>query len=131
MDLADDVRLGQREEVVGAAQVARMVGEARTAEVGLAELVALEHRAHGAVEDEDALAQRLGQLLNTGTATRAKAGMFGLDRGARCRDVGHMDLRACGGCSHVRARRACGARLPAGASRRRRRQVDVDTCYSR
>ena len=68
MDLADDVRPGQDEEVVGAPQVARVVGEALAPEVGLAAARALEHRAHGAVEHEDPLAQRRAEPLYPGTA---------------------------------------------------------------
>ena len=57
----DDLGLGQHQQVVGAPQVARVVGEALAAEVGLGQLVALDDRAHGAVEHEDPLAQQLGQ----------------------------------------------------------------------
>ena len=56
-----DVRLGQAEEVVVAPQVARMGREPRPPEGGFVERVRLEHRAHGAVEHEDPLAQRRRQ----------------------------------------------------------------------
>jgi hypothetical protein len=38
----------------------RMIGEARAAVVGLGQPVALDHRAHGAVEDKQALLQEGG-----------------------------------------------------------------------
>ena len=57
MDGPNDVGLGQDEQVVVALQVARPVGEALAAEVGLGQLVLLDHGAHGAVEDEDALGE--------------------------------------------------------------------------
>ncbi len=59
MDGADDVGLGKDEQVVVALHVARPVGKASAAVIGLAQVILLNHRAHRAVEDEDAL----GQLL--------------------------------------------------------------------
>ena len=61
MDAANHVGPGQDEQVVRAAQVARVVLEALAAEGGLVELVALDHRAHRAVEDQDPLAHQSGQ----------------------------------------------------------------------
>ena len=61
VDRGDGRRLGQAQQVAVAAQVARMVAEPLAAEVGLGELVGLEHRAHRAVEDEDPLAQEARQ----------------------------------------------------------------------
>ena len=46
-------------QVVVAAQVAGVVGEALAAEVGLDQLVALDERAHRAVHDHDPLAQQV------------------------------------------------------------------------
>ncbi len=57
MDGADDVGLGQHQQVVVALQVAGPVGEAVAAEVGLAQPVLLDHRPHRAVEDQDTLGQ--------------------------------------------------------------------------
>ena len=48
--VGDDVGLGQREQVVVALQVARPVGEALAAVARLGGPVALDHRAHGAVD---------------------------------------------------------------------------------
>ena len=85
MDAADDLRLGQRQQIVVALQVAAraatswpmfVVGflrrrhQAQAVEPmretlapigGLIQVMLLDHRAHGAVEHEDALAQRLLQ----------------------------------------------------------------------
>ena len=54
VDRADDVGPRQDQDIVVAAQIARMIREPLAAEVGFGQLVALDHRAHRAVEDEDA-----------------------------------------------------------------------------
>ena len=59
MNLAHRVRPAQIEQIVVAAHFAVPGIEARAAEVLLVELERLDHRAHGAVEHQDALAQRL------------------------------------------------------------------------
>ena len=75
MDLADDLGLGQREEVVVAAQVLRVVGEALATEGGLVEAPVLEHRAHRPVEDDDPLAEQVRQAGETrGPAERRGGG---------------------------------------------------------
>ncbi len=61
VDRGDGRRLGQAQQVAVAAQVARVVAEPLAAEVGLGELVGLEHRAHRPVEHEDPLAQEVRQ----------------------------------------------------------------------
>ena len=58
VDLADDVGPRQDQQVVVAAQILRVVLEPLAAEIGLGGLVALDHRPHRAVEDEDALRER-------------------------------------------------------------------------
>ena len=65
VDLPDDLRLGEHQQVVVALQVFRMRREARAAEGGLIQPVALDHGAHGPVEDEDALRQQLLELAQT------------------------------------------------------------------
>ena len=50
VDLADDLRAGQDEDVVGAPQVVIVVLEALAAELFLGQRVALDHRAHRAVD---------------------------------------------------------------------------------
>ncbi|MNT36565.1 hypothetical protein D3C72_1726590 [compost metagenome] len=62
MDLADDFRARKQQQFVVALHVDAMVREARAAIVGLAKLVALDHGAHGAVQDQDAVAQQPGQV---------------------------------------------------------------------
>ncbi len=54
VDVADDLRLGQRQQVVVALQVARPVLEAFPPVAVLVQLVALDHGAHGTVQDQDA-----------------------------------------------------------------------------
>ena len=65
MDLADDVRLRQNEQIVVSLEVVRMVAEAFSPVIGLTELVALDHRAHRAIEDQDARFERGVKLLQT------------------------------------------------------------------
>ena len=68
VDLAHDLGLGQHQDVVGALQVARVVLEALAAEVRLGQRVALDHRAHRAVEHQDPLAHDLRQQLDASCA---------------------------------------------------------------
>ena len=56
MDVANNLRLGDGKQVVVALQLRRPVGEALAAIIGFLQLVALNHRAHRAVEQQDALA---------------------------------------------------------------------------
>ena len=58
VNVPDDVRLRQGEQVVVALEVVRKVGETFAAIVGFAELVGLDHRPHRAVQDEDALGEQ-------------------------------------------------------------------------
>src|SRR5690606_23034860 len=50
------------------------------AEIGLAQLVALDHRAHGAVKDEDAFAEQAGEVATTGVR-RWRIGQAGIRHG--------------------------------------------------
>ena len=59
MDRQHDVRAGSATEVVVAAQVVRVILEPLAAVVGLLEPVALDERAHRAVQDDDPLAQQV------------------------------------------------------------------------
>ena len=61
MHAADHVRAREHEQIVVAAQVVRVTGESLPAEVRFREAVALDHRAHRAIEDEDAVAGGLGE----------------------------------------------------------------------
>ena len=60
VDLADDLRLRQHQKVVIALEIVAVILEALAAIACLVQLVALDHGAHGAVEDKDTL---LGALL--------------------------------------------------------------------
>ena len=63
VDLADHVGPRQDQDVVVALQILRMILEALAAEVGLGQLVALDHRPHRAVEDEDPLGEQGAQRV--------------------------------------------------------------------
>jgi len=60
VDLADHLRLRQHEDVVVAFDVVPVAGKARAAVPGLVQPVALDHRAHRAVHDEDAPFEQRG-----------------------------------------------------------------------
>ena len=62
VDAGDDVGPRQHEQVVVAPEIARMVREPLAAEVRLGQLVALDHRPHRAVEDEDPRRQQRVEL---------------------------------------------------------------------
>ena len=68
VDLRNHVRAHQRQQLVVALQVLAVVGEALAAKIGLAQLVALDHRAHGAIQDQDALAKQAGEIAAAGIA---------------------------------------------------------------
>ena len=53
VNLLDDVGAREAEQVVVALEIVRMSGETFAAEVGLRQVVALDHRAHRAVEDHE------------------------------------------------------------------------------
>ena len=65
MDAGDDLRLRQREQVVVARLLAVVIVEAVAVVVVLLEAVALDHGAHGAVEDEDAMGEEFAQEAGT------------------------------------------------------------------
>jgi hypothetical protein len=66
VDLGDEVGAGEREQVVVALEVVRVGAEAVAAEVRLGERVRLDHRAHGAVEHDDAPAAERGEAFEVG-----------------------------------------------------------------
>jgi hypothetical protein len=63
VNILDDRRLGEHKQVVAALEIVRPVLEALAAECGFIQLVLLDHRAHGAVEDHDAFCEQLSQRL--------------------------------------------------------------------
>ncbi|MNK92639.1 hypothetical protein D3C87_1127690 [compost metagenome] len=66
VDLGDHIGPHQGQQLVVALHVLAVAGEALAAEVRLAQLVALDHGAHGAVQDQDALAQQAGEFAALG-----------------------------------------------------------------
>ena len=63
VNVADDLRLGQHQQVIVALDIHMPVGKALATIIRLLEFVALDHGAHGAIQDEDALLEmRLQQL---------------------------------------------------------------------
>ncbi len=68
VDTGDDVWAGDDEQVVVAFKVGGMCSKLRViAEVFLAELVLLDHGAHGPVEDDDALGEKLAEAVSFGS----------------------------------------------------------------
>jgi len=63
VDLLDRVRTGQHQQVAVALEIRGVAAQARSPEILLLELLGLEHRAHGPVQDEDALGKQLLELL--------------------------------------------------------------------
>ena len=62
VNLANDLRLGEHEEVVVSLEIlAGPIGEAVATVVGLLQLVLLDHRAHRAVEEDDALREQIAK----------------------------------------------------------------------
>ena len=72
MDVAHRLRLAQVEQIVVAAHLAVPGIEARAAIAGLVQLVLLDHRAHRAVEHEDAL----GAPLRAGSSRHSSRGLL-------------------------------------------------------
>jgi len=66
VDVLDDRRLGDIQQVVEAFEVpAAPVGKPRAAKRRLIQLALLDHRAHRAVNDDDAFAQQAFQMFNS------------------------------------------------------------------
>ena len=73
MDVADDLRQREGEQVVVAGELAVVIGIERAAKIGLTQLVALDHGAHGPVQQQDALGRRRferGQARGAPAVTR-------------------------------------------------------------
>ena len=79
MDLLDHLGPRDGQQVAVALQVLRMVREARPPEVLLGQALGLQHGAHGAVEDDDALGQERAQ----GPFTRGSHGTTSVSGGGR------------------------------------------------
>ena len=74
LDSADDVRAAEDQQVVVTLYIAWPIGEARAAIVLFLQLVALDHGAHAAVEDQDAFLQGLLKGIEAGTAIGQRHG---------------------------------------------------------
>jgi hypothetical protein len=72
VDAADDLGPREHQQLVVPLYVDRVVGEARAAEVRLGELVALDHRAHRAIEDQDAAGEQLAQAGFSGRSSGSR-----------------------------------------------------------
>ena len=112
MDVGDDLRAGERENVVVAPQVAAVLAQPLAPEAALIELVPLDHRAHGAVEQHDALPEEALETLDA----RAALGLIGrlerVGRRDRARRRGQLPRGLAIG-AHLSWRRVRG--VPAGA----------------
>ncbi len=99
MDLGDHLRPGQQQQVVVALQVVALrrvvaaravhvpglrvvaLGEALAAIVGFLQPMALDHRAHRAIDDQDALGEGLQQFLRALRVQPGQAREWGLGIG--------------------------------------------------
>ena len=63
MDVSNELRPAQAEEVIVALELPGVVPEAFCPEVFLGELMRLDHGAHGAIKHEDALSERSAKLF--------------------------------------------------------------------
>jgi hypothetical protein len=65
VDIFDDLRLGEEQEFVVALEILALpIGETRTSKRGLIELETLDHGPHGAVEDDNPLAEQRLEGMN-------------------------------------------------------------------
>ena len=64
MNFEYDFRTRQGKQLVIALEILRMHAKARSAKIGLAQLVALDHGSHRAIQDQDALAQETCELCS-------------------------------------------------------------------
>jgi len=74
MNAGDDLRAGEHQQVVVALEVLRVVEEALAAVVRLAQLLLLDHRAHRAIQDQDAFGEKLAEF---GAAVGLHGGVLG------------------------------------------------------
>ena len=86
MDVGDDIRARERQEIVVALEIAAVILETLAAEIRFLELARLDHGAHGAVQQQDALARSRSSSAETvhgGFRYRWRAGRAALPvRGA-------------------------------------------------
>ena len=125
VDFLDDVGSGEREQLVVALHVMGMVAEALAAVVVLAQLVLLDHGAHGTVQDQDAFLEQFAQPgLDRAHGGRVPAGRGGSGGGVFLAHGLERTLRsqpsilgANGHMGHEGGRRSGCGRLMRGADR--------------
>ena len=61
MDGTDDLRLRKRQQIVITLEIMGKIGETRAAIIRFVELVALDHRAHGAIQQQNAACEEVFQ----------------------------------------------------------------------
>ena len=64
MDITNNPRLGQRQEIVVALEIAGMLLKTLAPVPGLVQLVTLDHGAHGTVQNQDPFRQELFELCH-------------------------------------------------------------------
>ena len=69
MERANEIRLGQHQQVVVALDVTGMRGKPRPPKVSLRQIPFLDHRAHGTIQHEDPPVQPVFQFFNSGCRT--------------------------------------------------------------
>ena len=62
MDTVDDFRAGERQQIIVALEIARMIGKTLAAIIGLLQFALLDHRSHRTVKHEQALLQEGGKF---------------------------------------------------------------------
>ena len=109
MDLAHRIRPCQRQDVVVAFEVMAVLAQPRAAIAGLIEPQALDHGAHGAIEEHDALGEQPLQPLDAcaplgfiarldgegrraGRACAVASGLLAIAIGTRCRRDGSVTV---------------------------------------
>jgi hypothetical protein len=65
VDLADNIRAGQHQQVIVSFKIALPVGKTLTAKIGLVQLITLDHGAHAAIKQHDTFRQLLLQCFNS------------------------------------------------------------------
>ena len=85
MDFLDDIRTGERQQIVVAPQIAPVSGEPLAAVSLFVQTVALDHGAHGAVQHQNPLLQECGETGETlAAAERLRGGSTGLAHESGC-----------------------------------------------
>ena len=86
MNLLDDRRLGQHQQIIIAFEIAWPILETHAPEVFLLQVIALDHGAHRAIQNQDAVGEQSGQFGGAINSHRwdLENGHFSSERGAGC-----------------------------------------------